>query len=357
MRLAQVAFTALAVAASGARADLVIVTVQQGAEYAPGQAYSGTDDTYTQVGGRGPWGNAGAFKESDVINRHARNSLLIRFGGLDSLLGGLGVTDKSQIASATLMLYVTGTAFDPTKAGMDVWRMTHDWSEGAADWSFSDFSTIDGCNNASSSPPRLGSAANWSQPDAGAYPNLWATPVTSKAMMFSKDQSYHPGFCAEVLGLSECDSTADSFYSTSDTLYVNTAKFAATSRYWLAEDLWPVPGMALSGSFGVYFENTSGLNDAYDSTDVRQMPAPSGVGEWMATDVTSWVQEWFENDASNYGMLLRANGGDFDGAKFAFSEYDTDAALRPKLVIVLPEPAAIVLLVLGGAALIRRRGR
>ena len=354
MRLAQVAAIALALAASLAHAGPIIM-IQEGADYAPGQAYSGTADTYTQVVGRGPWGNAGGFKESAVINRHARNSLLVRFGGLDAALGGAGVTDGSQILDAKLMLHVTATAYDPTKAGMDVCRMTRDWAEGAANWSFSDFSTIDGCNNASFAPPRLVSAAAWSQPDAVTYPNVWATAVSSKAMMFSKDQTYHPGFSAEVASVADCNSTADSFYSTSGTLYVNTAKFDTTCRYWLAEDLWPVPGMALSGSFGVYFENTPGLNDAYDTTDVRQIPAASGVGEWMELDVTSWVRDWFADDASNLGMLLRANGGDFDGPAFAFSEYDADTSLRPKLVVTIPEPASALLLLLGVWGLKRRR--
>lgn len=362
MRHAQVAVAVLALVTALAHGAPILVTLQDGVEYAPSGIYTGTDDTYTQVGGRGPWGNAGGFTQSVVINRHARNSLLVRFAGLDAALGGVGVSDKGQITDARLMLYVTGTAYDPTKAGLDVWRMTRHWDEGTSDWSFSDYGVIDGCSNATHRAARLGSGAVWTQPDAATYPNVWATSVSSKAVFFSKDQTYHPGYCSEVAGIAEVDATADSFYSAADILYVNTANHDSTCRYWLTEDLWPVPGMTMSGSFGSYFENTPGLNDAYDTSDVRQMPGASGSGEWMAVEITEWVRVWFENGSLNHGVLLRANGGDFDGSAFAFSEYDADPGqavdpqYRPKLEITfVPEPCSAGLMLLGSCILLRRR--
>jgi len=336
------------------------VTVQEGLD-----GYAGTEDTYTKADkSRGPWGNAGAFKQSAVLDDHSRASLLVRFSGLDVFLSAQGVTSKSAIQQAKILLYTTGSSFDPSKAEMNAYRMTHTWNEGVASSSFHDYSTVDGCNNAAYTAARLGSAASWSQPDAGTYPNVWATTVTSECAGLSKNYRYHEGFCTKVADLATCNSTTNSFYSTATTLYVNTANYKTQSRYWLEEDLWPVPGWNNpASSFQPFFQNSSGLDDVYDSTDPRALPTPTaGSGEWLEVDITDWVQGWFDDDSANHGVLVRRTStGDYDGVSFAFSEYDT-AANRPKLEITvanppIAEPGSALLVFLGvvGCGCRRRR--
>jgi hypothetical protein len=333
VRLA-VALVVLGVLAMVGPAVAVPVTVQNGLD-----GYAGTDDTYTVASRNGgPWGNAGAFTQSAILNDHGRASLLVRFSGLDVFLSGQGVTSSSAIQTAKILLYTTGSSFDPAKAEMDMYRMTHTWNEGVASSSFNDYSTVDGANNAAYAAPRLGSAASWSQPDAGTYPNVWATTVTSKVAGISEKSTYHDGFCAEVGDIATVNSTTNSFYSTATTLYVNTAQYNTGSRYWLEEDLWPEPGWNNPGSsFQPFFQNSVGLNDVYDSTDPRALPIPTGAGDWLEVDITDWVKDWFDNDLANHGVLVRRNSvGDYDGVSFAFSEYGT-AGLRPMLEITLEE--------------------
>ena len=338
------------------------VTVQEGLD-----GYAGTEDTYTVAHrSRGPWGNAGAFKESAVLNDHGRASLLVRFSGLDVFLSGQGVTSKSAIQEAKILLHTTGSSYDPSKAEMNMYRMTHTWNEGVASSSFHDYSTVDGCNNAAYTAARVGSAASWTQPDAGTYPNVWATTVTSKCAGISKRSTYHDGFCAKVADIATCNSTTNSFYSTATTLYVNTAKYnhaTDSSRFWLEEDLWPVPGWNNpSSSFQPFFQNSPGLDDVYDSTDPRALPIPTaGSGEWLEVDITDWVQDWFETPGDNHGVLVRRTStGDYDGVSFAFSEYSADTSLRPKLEIevassTIPEPTGLGMIGLALFALRRRR--
>jgi hypothetical protein len=326
--------------------------------------YAGTEDTYTKADRkRGPWGNAGAFKQSAVLDDHSRASLLVRFGGLDTFLGAQGVTSSGAIQQAKIRLYTTGHAYDHTKAEMNMYRMTHTWNEGVAASSFHDYSTVDGCNNAAYTAARLGSAAAWTQPDAATYPNVWATPVTSACKGFSENWRYHEGFCSEQSSIADCNNTTNSFYSTASMLYVNTAQYNTNSRYWLEEDLWPVPGWNNPGSsFQPFFENSPGLNDVYDSTDPRALPIPTAEsGEWLEVDVTDWVQAWYDDDSANYGVLVRRTStGDYDGVSFAFSEYTTDETHRPTLEITvkddaIAEPGALALTLLGLPLLWRRR--
>ena len=340
-----------------------VVTLQEGLEYSAGNPYGGTADTWSVASGGRPFGNAGAFQTSDAMRDHGRNSLLLRFAGLDAVLGGLGVTDKSQITEAKVQLYVTATAYDPTKVDLYTWRMTHDWEEGSVSSSYGDFSSVDGANNVTYNGPRLGSDQSWTQ--HGTHANIEYTAVTSQPSVFFKNTTYHNNQMAEVAfdtdldtTLATVNATSNSWYSDGGTVYVNSSVAIGSSRFWLVEDEWPEPGRAQNGNWGSYFGNSAGQNDCYDSTDQKLMPAPSGAGEWMELDITGWVQGWFEDDGANHGMLFRAHErGDWDSVTLALSEYTTDTSLRPKLLVTIPEPATMGLLALGFLPLLRRRKR
>ena len=92
--------------------------------------------------------------------------------------------------------------------------------------------------------------------------------------------------------------------------------------------------------------------EAATLADGTQVPFAGGVPTLF--DVTGTVQSW-ANGAANHGWALLANST--DGWRWYSSEFLDDPTRRPSLQItyVVPEPTATALLLLGSAALLRRR--
>lgn len=340
--------TLLAILAAAVAAGTVAfgetVTVQEGLN-----GYSGTDDTYAsgRTSLNSIWANAGAHKSCPAaVTYRDRNSLLYRFSGIDSVLGSLGVAPEN-ITDAKLYLYTTAVSVYGAE-DLFVWRMTHTWNEGIANWSFANWDPVDGANNVACTAVRNGSGVTWTT--HGTYGNVKYASVSSKAMFFARGgiikypMTGIPFDTDLDTTLATVNSTANSWYSDSATAYVNSTDAESTWRFFLAEDEWPNPGYTDQ----TYFENSTGLNDVYDSTDVRDVVGPASVGQWTSVDITEWVQDWIATPANNHGVLLRSNhisGDDRKGCGFSFSEYDADAALRPKLEITYEIPEGTVLVV------------
>lgn len=87
-----------------------------------------------------------------------------------------------------------------------------------------------------------------------------------------------------------------------------------------------------------------------------------GIGKWVSVDVTSQVQSWLANPATNFGLLLSANaivGGPGNYTIPAFSSgFGAQSANAPYLSVV-PEPPGLLLAlgVLPVAVLAFRRRR
>lgn len=83
-------------------------------------------------------------------------------------------------------------------------------------------------------------------------------------------------------------------------------------------------------------------------------PTPSvsrEPNEWRTWDVTDLVRAWHDGSSPNYGLMLRASSG----ARIfpAFRSSDSTADYRPTLVVhYIPEPATLLLLLIGGLAAI-----
>jgi Disaggregatase related repeat len=71
--------------------------------------------------------------------------------------------------------------------------------------------------------------------------------------------------------------------------------------------------------------------------------AAAGFVSWSGAGLVADVQAWVDGTATNYGWLLTAPGAEFLGTtplaynQFYLSDYTTDAAKRPKLVIAYTE--------------------
>ncbi|MFZ5800477.1 MAG: DNRLRE domain-containing protein [Candidatus Omnitrophota bacterium] len=110
---------------------------------------------------------------------------------------------------------------------------------------------------------------------------------------------------------------------------------------------WAAPGM-LAGT-------------DYDATAADVVPL--GANGWYEWNVTSIVQDWYNNVDPNYGFVIKLVDNNWDEQKFASSEHDT-LAWRPKLIVqceacqqnnVIPEPATVSLFAIGLLGLFRPR--
>ena len=79
---------------------------------------------------------------------------------------------------------------------------------------------------------------------------------------------------------------------------------------------------------------------------------------WSGNNVKDVVSQWYAGSRLNYGWVVDFTDSNEDGqgVHFRSSEYPSDL-IRPKLdfTYIIPEPATLGLLLLGGLALLRRR--
>lgn len=90
---------------------------------------------------------------------------------------------------------------------------------------------------------------------------------------------------------------------------------------------------------------SAGCNDT--ATDRRAMPEDSilttGNHQWYSFDLTAVVQGWVDGTLANNGVLLRASQYPYLGPFYFVSAENSDASLRPKLVVSYQLPAPVQL--------------
>lgn len=130
-------------------------------------------------------------------------------------------------------------------------------------------------------------------------------------------------------------------------VYQLTKPFADKNSNWLTNDvsaatIWTNPG----GDFVNRLGQAQNTNNPYA---LSHYVKSTGVAtEW---DVTSLVQRWLDAGDPNYGLILLYPTQGIDAQAFFYAQDYTDPALRPQLVVVVPEAGSLALSSLGGAFL------
>ncbi len=102
-------------------------------------------------------------------------------------------------------------------------------------------------------------------------------------------------------------------------------------------DLWPAADYVPNGATwneaapGAAWSEPGGN---YDAAVVARATLPLGMNnDWISLNATAAARSWIEQDAPNYGVLLRPESGDYTYHYYASSEYATPEQ-RPRLTIV-----------------------
>ena len=113
----------------------------------------------------------------------------------------------------------------------------------------------------------------------------------------------------------------------------------------------PQPGVSGVGADFDVNQSWTSVNHSYGNSGLGWT---AGYG-WVDIEVTSLVDQWYTGALDDsQGVIIFGDAS--QQAAYYVSSDNTNQALRPQLVIdYTPEPTSICLLVLGGAALIRRR--
>jgi hypothetical protein len=78
----------------------------------------------------------------------------------------------------------------------------------------------------------------------------------------------------------------------------------------------------------------------FDPAVLATAIVPSFTGPmWVDWDVTELVRGWANGTIPNDGVILRTEGGEWNGHRFCSSDYPTPE-LRPRLIIHYSVPAA-----------------
>jgi len=93
-----------------------------------------------------------------------------------------------------------------------------------------------------------------------------------------------------------------------------------------------------------------------NGTAVDTITVTSDLNVWHSIDITSLYNAWKAGTATNYGVEIRT--GTNNGETFGYYSSESGTAdLRPRLVIVVPEPASMSLVALASLTMWVRRRR
>ncbi|MCC6680754.1 MAG: DNRLRE domain-containing protein [Phycisphaeraceae bacterium] len=109
----------------------------------------------------------------------------------------------------------------------------------------------------------------------------------------------------------------------------------------------------------VTWSTRPGVDATYNSGNAAATTTINAVNQWFNFELTDVVRDWLDGDLANRGLLLRADAISFVAPTFASSAVGSpNEALRPYLWIdVAPEPTVAAMMLVGLAALGRRRSR
>jgi hypothetical protein len=257
------------------------------------------------------------------------------------------IPDKNLVVgvnSATLRLYRTG--YDFANVNLQATQLAQDWVEGASngDWA----GVCDGAmwftRNAGTVVPK-GTFASYG---GGIYyvdgvGDLANDPVNSGKLHvrlagppgnFENAQNRFT-VAASVSELQALGGTRGYYWdSAAGRLYLN--KNDADIRWYSSSDQWTTPG------------------GTYTGPAVVSSPV-GGAAAWIEFDVKTIVTNWLVGGQGAYGFrVIEAGAG---GSHIVTSE-GSNETLRPELVLdltMIPEPATLALMALGGAIMVRRR--
>ncbi|MBN2326001.1 MAG: DNRLRE domain-containing protein [Candidatus Omnitrophica bacterium] len=107
---------------------------------------------------------------------------------------------------------------------------------------------------------------------------------------------------------------------------------------------WPLEGYAPDGA--TWSHAAPGIPWTTPGGDFELEPIgetlipPFENADWLSIEITDYVKECVENNAPNYGVMIRATEGEWYGHRFASSDYET-AELRPRLTIAIAQESPV----------------
>jgi len=203
--------------------------------------------------------------------------------------------------------------------------------------------------------------------DVSALDGLYSTIDSITLRLFYWDDS-SPGFGTEEVTTNVHAITAANRAWIAGT---STGGAGAGESTWnnLAHSATPWAGSAGLSTAGTDYDSTVLGSQTIDLSDLPAAGTAfdftfTGTSAALTALIDTWMVDNVDNSQANPGLLMRDPDPTFDlGERNRFvasSMEDANAALRPELIVnytVIPEPATMSLLALGGIAMLRRRRR